>query len=178
MNTDVNRLHVYTGDGKGKTTAATGLALRSAGHGNRVLAAQFMKKGNSGELNALRRFENVCVMTAKPIQGFTFRMSEEEKQTARGEQTAFALEVIEKIKQWKPQTVILDEMGIAAYLGLADEDSCRALAEAALESGETVVTGRSVPAWLTEKADYLSRITAEKHPFITEKLPARKGVEW
>ena len=62
----MNRLHVYTGEGKGKTTAAMGLALRSLGHGNRVLVAQFMKKGNSGELAALRTFENALIITAEP----------------------------------------------------------------------------------------------------------------
>ena len=69
----MNKLHVYTGPGKGKTTAAMGLALRSLGHGNAVLVAQFMKRANSGELAALRRL-NACVLTAPPISGFTFRM--------------------------------------------------------------------------------------------------------
>ena len=79
----MNKLHVYTGDGKGKTTAAMGLALRSLGHGNTVLVAQFMKKGNSGELAALRRFENATVMTAEPIRGFTFQMDDAQKETVQ-----------------------------------------------------------------------------------------------
>ena len=174
----MNKLHVYTGDGKGMTTAAMGLALRAAGHGRRVLVAQFMKKGNSGELIALERFENVRVMTARPIQGFTSRMDENQKQTVCEEQTAFALETDEAITQWQPETVILDELGIALALDMADEDSCRKLISDALSSGETVITGRNVPEWLAQKADYLSRIVMEKHPYVTEKLPARKGVEW
>ena len=174
----MNKLHVYTGEGKGKTTAAMGLALRAAGHGRRVLVAQFMKRGNSGELIALGKFENVRVMTAKPIKGFTSRMDAAEKQAARMEQTAFALEAEEAISKWQPETVILDELGMALSLSMADEDSCRRLIESALSSGETVITGRHVPEWLLQKADYLSRIAAEKHPYITEKLPARKGVEW
>ena len=174
----MNKLHVYTGNGKGKTTAAMGLALRSAGHGNKVLVAQFMKRGNSGELKAFGRFDNVRVMAANPIKGFTSRLSPEDRSSARADQTAFAEEAASQIDLWQPETVILDELGIALALDMVDEEGARKLIDKALSSGETVVTGRAVPEWLTVKADYLSRITAEKHPYATEKLPARKGVEW
>ena len=172
----MNKLHVYTGDGK--TTAAMGLALRSAGHGNRVLVAQFMKRGDSGELAALGKLDNVRVMAAKPIKGFTSSMNEEEKLLSRADQTAFAKGVEEIINKWRPNAVILDELGIAMALDMVDEAAGKELVDKALLSGETVITGRRVPDWLLEKADYLSRITAEKHPYITEKLLARKGVEW
>ncbi len=174
----MNKLHVYTGEGKGKTTASMGLALRGAGHGRRVLVAQFMKKGNSGELAALRQLACVSVMTAPPIKGFTFRLNGEEKAAARAEQTGFAEEVMQKILSWQPETVVLDELGMALALDMADEKTGRALIECALQSGETCVTGRMVPKWLEEMADYLSLILAQKHPYINEKLPARKGVEW
>ena len=178
MSSSLNRLHVYTGEGKGKTTAAMGLALRAAGHGGRVLVAQFLKKGNSGELIALGRLDNVCVMTAKPVKSLTSRMNETEKRETREEQTGFARAVDEKIRAWQPGMVILDELGITLALDMAEEDVCRRLIDDALASGETAVTGRHVPEWLMEKADYLSRIVAEKHPYISERLPARKGVEW
>ena len=174
----MNKLHVYTGDGKGKTTAAMGLALRSLGHGNRVLIAQFMKRGNSGELKALGTFENARVMTAPPISGFTFRMTEEEKAAARAAQTAFAREAARAVKDFQPQTVILDELGMALSLGMVEKEAADALIEGALAHGETAVTGRTVPDELRERADYVSRIVAEKHPYETEKLAARKGVEW
>ncbi len=173
-----NKLHVYTGEGKGKTTAAMGLALRSLGHGNRVLVAQFMKKGNSGELAALRTFANAAVMVAEPIRGFTFRMSGEELDSTREKQTAFAREAAGAVAALRPDTVVLDELGMALSLDLVSEEAARSLIDAALASGETVVTGRNAPAWLLEKADYLSRIAAERHPYATEKLGARKGVEW
>ncbi|MBQ8955309.1 MAG: cob(I)yrinic acid a,c-diamide adenosyltransferase [Clostridia bacterium] len=174
----MNKLHVYTGEGKGKTTAAMGLALRSLGHGNAALVAQFMKKGNSGELIALRRFENAAVMTAPPIQGFTFRMDEAQKALTRRQQTEFAQAVIEQIAALRPATVVLDELGVALTSGMLEEDTARRLLDAALDSGETVATGRTVPQWLEERADYLSRVMAEKHPYASEGLPARKGVEW
>ena len=174
----MNRLHVYTGDGKGKTTAAMGLALRSLGHGQRVLVAQFMKNGNSGELIALASFPCARVLLAPPIGDFTFRMDSAQKARARAEQTAFAEKLADLIGQMKPNTVILDEMGAALECGMLDEDTSRRALDAALEVGETVVTGYSVPGWLCARADYVSRICAVRHPFETEGLPARKGVEW
>ena len=172
-----NKLHLYTGDGKGKTTAAMGLALRSLGHGNAVLVAQFMKTGNSGELTALRRL-GATVMTAEPVKGFTFRMDEAQKALTRAQQTAFARETIDAIRREKPAAIVLDELAVAISSGMLEEDAARTLIMAALESGETVVTGRNAPAWLEEAADYLSRIRAEKHPYATEGLSAREGVEW
>lgn len=173
----MNKLHVYTGPGKGKTTAAMGLALRSLGHGNAVLVAQFMKRANSGELAALRKL-NACVLTAPPISGFTFRMDTETQVKTAAEQTALIPEILRKIAEIAPKTIILDELGIALTTGMVAREDAEKLIDAALISGETAVTGRNVPDWLLERADYVSRIQADKHPYATEKLPARKGVEW
>lgn len=173
----MNKLHVYTGPGKGKTTAAMGLALRSLGHGNAVLVAQFMKRANSGELAALRKL-NACVITAPPISGFTFRMDAETQVKTAAEQTALIPEILRKIAEIAPKTIVLDELGIALTTGMVAREDAEKLIDVALISGETAVTGRNVPDWLLERADYVSRIQADKHPYATEKLPARKGVEW
>lgn len=174
----MNCLHVYTGDGKGKTTAAMGLALRSAGHGRCVIVAQFMKKGNSGELKAFSALSNVTVMTAAPISGFTSRMSDEERDGARKEQTDFAMELTERIAQINPAMVILDELGIAICSNMVDEQTAKELLETSLSCAETAVTGRYVPDWLIDRADYVSVINARKHPYAAKGLAARKGVEW
>ena len=174
----MNKLHVYTGDGKGKTTASMGLALRSLGHGNTVLVAQFMKTGNSGELIALQQFPRATVMVAPPVRGFTFAMTEEEKALTARQQSDFVCEVADKISQIKPQTIILDELAIAIATNMVSAEQAQQLLDLALQYGETVVTGRMVPDWLIDKADYVSRIQAQKHPYESEKLPARKGVEW
>lgn len=173
----MNKLHVYTGPGKGKTTAAMGLALRSLGHGNAALVAQFMKRANSGELAALRKL-NACVLTAPPISGFTFRMDAETQVKTAAEQTALIPEILRKIAEIAPKTIVLDELGIALTTGMVAREDAEKLIDVALISGETAVTGRNVPDWLLERADYVSRIQADKHPYATEKLPARKGVEW
>lgn len=173
-----HRLHLYTGEGKGKTTAAMGLALRALGHGQRVLIAQFMKDGRTGELAALRQVRGVEVFPAKPMSGFTFRMSAAQLEQTRLEQTEQAAQLTTLIADTHPQMVILDELAMAISLGLVGEQEARALLEASLACAETVVTGRSSPDWLREKSDYVSVIKAEKHPYETEGLPAREGVEW
>ena len=174
----MNNLHVYTGEGKGKTTAAMGLALRSLGHGNRVLIAQFMKNGISGELKALEQLPNATVRTAPPIKGFVTRLSDGDRQAAADEQRCFADSLISLIEEIKPQTVILDELNVALNLGMLGEETALRLIDCAMKYGETAATGRGAPDWLIEKADYVSRIEAQKHPYNTRKQPARKGVEW
>ena len=174
-----NKLHLYTGDGKGKTTAAMGLALRAAGHGFSVLVAQFMKKGNSGELKAFERFENVRVRLAPPISGFTFRMTEQQRDSARREQTDFAYRLINcELNESKPRMIVLDELAVAVSTGMVSEEDARALIAASLSFGETAVTGRGAPQWLIEISDYVSRIEAVKHPLSSQGLAAREGVEW
>jgi len=82
----MNLLHVYTGDGKGKTTAAVRLAIRAAGHGLRVLFAQFMKDGTSGEVSVLRSVPGITVADVTPLRGFTFTMTPDQLAQAKIEQ--------------------------------------------------------------------------------------------
>lgn len=174
----IHELHVYWGDGKGKTTAAMGLALRALGHGQKVLITQFMKNGDSGELKAFQSLPGAIVITAPPMNGFTFQMSHEELQLTRERQNAFAKEACGIITEEKPQTIILDELAIALTTGMVEESAARALMEVSLLHGETAVTGYSAPDWLLNMADYESQIVMRKHPCETERLPAREGVEW
>lgn len=174
----MNKLHLYTGDGKGKTTAAMGLALRCLGHGGRVLVGQFVKDGTSGELLALRQISGVTVMPCSPMEGFATRMAEDDRIAAAQAQTEYAHALICVVEEVCPDCVILDELAMAMVLGMVPEDAAQALIEAALRHGETVVTGYAAPAWLHDRADYVTRMSAEKHPYKEEKLPARRGVEW
>ena len=173
-----HKLHLYTGEGKGKTTAAMGLALRALGHGQRVLIAQFMKDGRSGELTALAQLPGATVFPAKPISGFTFRMTSEQLAQTRQEQTLQAETLAVLIRETQPQTVILDELGQALASGLVDESIARDLLTCSLACAETICTGRRAPVWLIDMSHYVSVIAAEKHPFKTEGLTAREGVEW
>ena len=140
-----NKLHVYTGNGKGKTTAAMGLAVRSAGHGRRVLIAQFLKDGRSGELNAFKMLPSVEVYPMKPVSGFVFAMSEEEKRQTEKEQRAQALALRTHIEQSRPELIVLDELNVALSTGMLDRETADALLETALQCGDTVATGRNAP---------------------------------
>lgn len=174
----MNRLHLYTGDGKGKTTAAFGCAFRCLGHGRRVLAAQFVKDGSSGELAALRRFPEARVFLPEPMRGFTFQMADAELAAVRAEQTRYARALPAVIAEFRPELIVLDELATAISLRLLDEAAARGLVDASLAAGETLVTGQGAPDWLRERADYISRIECERHPYGTEGLPAREGIEW
>lgn len=174
----MNKLHLYIGDGKGKTTAAMGLALRCLGHGGRALVGQFVKDGRSGELTALAQLPGALVTPCPPMEGFVAHMSEAEHTAARCAQTDYAHALCQQVKTFRPDCVILDELAMALFLGMIPEDAARRLISTALAHGETVVTGYFAPAWLREMADYITCMQAEKHPYQTENLTARKGVEW
>lgn len=171
-------LHVYTGTGKGKTTAAMGLALRAAGHEQRVLIVQWMKDGTSGELSALRLLPTVTVYPALPMRQFTYQMDEETLTKTRIEQTAQVLAVTKLVLSSTPQLMIFDELAAALSTGLVKEDAVRSLIVTALQYGEVVITGYEAPAWLVDQADYVSNMQAVRHPYQTEGLSAREGVEW
>ena len=174
----MGKLHVYTGDGKGKTTAAMGLALRSLGHGRRVLIAQFLKDGRSGELAALRTFERATVYPAKPISGFVFAMTAAQKEEAAKQQNAQAADIQSEAERLCPALTVLDELNVALACGMVTRENAERLIDAALAFGDVVSTGRNAPDWLRERADYVSEIEAKKHPFDTEKLAAREGIEY
>ena len=170
------KLHVYTGDGKGKTTAAMGLALRSLGHGRRVLIAQFLKDGRSGELAALKTFERATVYPAKPISGFVFAMTAAQKEEAAKQQNTQAADIQSEAERLCPALTVLDELNVALACGMVTRENAERLIDAALAFGDVVSTGRNAPEWLREKADYVSEIIARKHPFQTEKLAASMAV--
>lgn len=176
-NMSENRLHLYTGDGKGKTTASFGLALRALGHGKRVMIAQFLKSGTSGELDGAKTFENAFVVKVPATEKFTYQMTKEELEEEKARQKAEVYFLIDKIDELRPETIILDELAVCAGIGLISEDDMWKLINKALSFGETVVTGRYAPESLLEKADYVSEIVKRKHPF-DKGIPARKGVEW
>lgn len=170
-------LHLYTGEGKGKTSAAMGLALRMLGHGKKVVIAQFMKDGTSGEIKALTSFENVLHFEGGRMKGFAFRMTPSQLEAMQEEQGAAARELTSLIGREQPDLTILDELCVALAMNLVKKDDAYALIDAALQTGEVAVTGRYATEEMIAKADYVSRLDAVKHPF-DEGQPARKGVEF
>ena len=161
-------IQIYCGPGKGKTSAAVGAAVRAAGHGMRVLFLQFLKDGDSGEMEVLRRLPEVTVkVPSVPFQLFTA--------PSPALKTACAALLAEPAEEYA--MVVLDEGITAVELGALEERPLLALLKKDGDRREWVLTGRTPSPALLEAADYISRIQAERHPY-DRGIPARKGIEF
>lgn len=169
-------IHIYTGEGKGKTTAAIGLAIRAKSRGLRVLLAQFMKGiTNIGEINILK---NISVTTKKfpKIRSPYFYPDINRKQLKKDVNEA--LGYIKKImKDGKFDMIILDEFNCLLSEGLLTEDKAVDLISHKPEHLELVLTGRGATKRLIQTADYVTEMKPIKHPF-SKGIKARKGIEY
>jgi cob(I)alamin adenosyltransferase len=168
-------LIVFTGTGKGKTTAALGMALRAAGHGMRVLILQFIKGGwRYGELDALERFPEIEIRTLGT--GFTWKkenLEEDRVLAQQGWEIAAGV-----LAQGDVDLLILDELNIVMAYGLLPlEPVLRVLQERAPEL-HVVVTGRNAPPELLDLADLVTEMRQVKHPYHDQGIVAQKGVEF
>ena len=175
---DKGLTHVYFGDGKGKTTAALGLALRAAGCGKNVVVVQFLKNWKCGELNSLALLPNVSVFRGKP-PGNTFvrDMSDKEKNELKGAHDKSLSSAIELLKNEQCDLLVLDEAIDAYKLGVLDAALFEGLLNKKPEALELVVTGHNPDAELLEQADYVTEMVKHKHPY-DDKIAARRGVEF
>ncbi|MDM8240175.1 cob(I)yrinic acid a,c-diamide adenosyltransferase [Pseudoflavonifractor phocaeensis] len=166
-------LHLYCGNGKGKTTAAMGLALRAAGRGKRVVIAQFLKGANSGERFALAQLPQVTLLPVPDAVIFSFRMTEEER---RAEARRYQ-DLLAQIRREAPGCflLVLDEACAAVNTGLLPLEDLLACLDS-LEC-EVVLTGRDPAPQLVERADYITSMEAVRHPF-EQGISARKGIEF
>lgn len=164
-------LHLYWGNGKGKTTAAMGLALRALGHGRRVVIVQFLKDGTSGEIAPLRTAG--AAVYACPNAKFTWLMDEADKAAAR-EASARALgqALAEPF-----DLLVLDEACAALKSSILDEALLRRAVAFAKNGREVVLTGRDPAPWLQDAADYSTEMRAHRHPYA-DGVAAREGVEY
>ncbi len=161
-------IHLYYGDGKGKTTAAVGLTVRAAGREMRVLFAQ---------LRILEQLKQVSILRCEGVRKFTFQMDASELQQTRDVQNRMLQEIIYRVGQGRGyDLLILDEAINAVSTGTLDEALLRAFVEQKPEPLELVLTGRNPPGWLIGRADYLSEICSRKHPY-EQGIPARTGIE-
>ncbi len=168
-------IHIYCGDGKGKTTASAGLAVRARGRGLNVLLTQFLKSGTSGELEPLRSL-GVEIISGSYSQKFVFMMNDEEKAETRRlcesqfhEATARSREGIDLL--------ILDEVMGAIATGMLEEQEVIGFLQAKPPNLEVVLTGRDPSQALIDLADYVSEVVMRKHPYETSGLIGRVGIE-
>ena len=170
-------VHVYTGAGKGKTTAALGLLLRAAGRGIPAVLVQFLKGGQSGELAALERLPGVTVLRGKAGSAFAAAMSPEDRAATRALHDSSLREAVRLARSGACGLLVLDEVMAALKHGLLDEGRPRQLLAQPPAGVELVLTGRDAPDWLLERADYITEMGKLRHPYDRGSA-AREGIEY
>lgn len=169
-------IHVYTGNGKGKTTAALGLALRAAGWGKRTYIAQFMKKTQYGELISIAKHLNDFIT----IQQFGVPEFHHTGGKVTDEEKNAAMQGIEAVKnvieKKKYDIIILDEANILAYFKIIDIRYLLDIIDNKPENVELVLTGRNAPQEFIDRADLVTEMKEVKH-YFTQNVPARIGIE-
>lgn len=167
-------VHIYFGDGKGKTTAALGLALRALGDGLRVCVCQFLKGADSGEVEALRRFERAVLLRAGGCSDrFLWQMDEEERAAYLARQR----ELLARALAVDADVYVLDEAIDAAQAGAFSIEALLRQAEALRGRGEVILTGHEAPDALLDRADYITRMQKLRHPY-DHGTSARRGIEY
>lgn len=170
-------VHLYCGEGKGKTTAAVGLTVRCAGRGGKVVFAQFLKDGTSGECRVLAKLPEVTLLAANPVGKFSFRMTDEEKrQTAEALSRTFAAAAGFAVRE-QARLLVLDEVCAAISCGFLDEKTVTDFLETRPDALEVVLTGRNPSENLRAHADYITEMTMRRHPY-EKGIAAREGIEF
>ncbi len=194
MALQVGLVEVYTGNGKGKTTAALGLALRAIGRGNRVLFVQFMKKGDFGEHLAAKALQPQLLFMQFGKPTFLAKRSEltEERKSALGNPEVFEEtppedyvqltrdgfeRAREEVISGRWDLVVLDEINVAIHMGLLDKREVLNLIREKPKGVELVLTGRYADPEVIAAADLVTEMVEVKHPF-QRGIKGRKGIEF
>jgi cob(I)alamin adenosyltransferase len=169
-------VQIYTGNGKGKTTAAFGLAIRAVGHGFRVYIIQFMKgQDNYGELEGLKRLRPECQLEHFGGQGWVYKGELQEEHIQEARKGFLRAKEIVYSGEW--DIVILDEIVNALWFELISESEVLELLRKKPNHVELVLTGRNASQSLIEKADLVTEMNQKKHPFELG-IMARQGIEY
>ena len=169
-------VHIYFGDGKGKTTTGMGLCVRAAGYGYRVLIYQFMKNNKTSERNILEKIENVSIVNGLDQEKFSFQMTPEEKAEARKFYEEEFKRITQKAEKEQYDVLFMDETIYTVSAGLLDEQLVLKFLREKREDLEVILTGNTPSEDMIQLADYVSEIRMIKHPY-QKGQPARKGIE-
>ncbi len=177
-------VHLYYGDGKGKTSAAAGMCIRALGCGVPVIFAQFLKDGSSGETKFLEKTAGVKVMHTPHFFGFYKSMSEEEKDTTASESRELLENILKNAEDLKKTQekadisllIVLDEILTAVDRDIFSEKELVEMIRDMPDDIEVVLTGKSASASLLKEADYASEIKKAAHPY-EKGVKARYGIE-
>jgi len=166
--------YLYTGTGGGKTTNALGLALRSVGHGHKVVIIQFMKWWkNTGEYKIRKKLEPYYEIYQFGRKGWIGLSNlEEEDKTLAKRGLEFAKKIV---KERKPHLLVLDEINLAVHCKLLDSSEVLDLLDNIPKKTDVVLTGRHAPKELMDRADFVNEVRDIKHP---KEIPTTKGIQY
>ena len=166
--------YLYTGTGGGKTTNALGLALRSVGHGHKVVIIQFMKWWkNTGEYKIRKKLEPYYEIYQFGRKGWIGLSNlEEEDKTLAKRGLEFAKKIV---KERKPHLLVLDEINLAVHCKLLDSSEVLDLLDNIPKKTDVVLTGRHAPKELMDRADFVNEVIDIKHP---KEIPTTKGIQY
>ena len=197
-------VHIYCGDGKGKTSAACGLAVRMAGRGNHVVIARFLKTDDSGEVETLKQISNIHIIPCEKEFGFIFAMDDETKKEAAEFNTELFQKAVQTTLEWckgnacsvqdestdqvesdgqdkcaaqSQCLLVLDEIMAAVNFHMVPEALVLEFLKNKPENLEVVLTGRDPSEQMQEMADYISEVKKVRHPF-EKGISARIGIEY
>ena len=167
-------VQVYTGNGKGKTTAAMGLAIRAAGQGLNVKIVQFLKGRDTGELHIISRIDNIELLRASDSKAFFYMLSDEEKAAMR----VRVCDVLKIVDTWldKADLLIMDEAMAALSCGILTLPELLHIIDRRGRT-EVVLTGRDAPEEIINRADLVTEMCEVKH-YMDNGVAARKGIEY
>lgn len=170
-------IHLYYGGGKGKTTAAIGLAVRAAGAGLRVLFVQFLKGSGSGERAALKEIKNITLTPCPLNVPFTFQMKPEELTRFTEDYNVLFEKAVSKESLDRYDMVVLDEVFSLVDCGMLPGERLLSFLRNAPKHAEIVLTGHDVRKDFIGLCDYASEINKISHPY-DKGMAARRGIEY
>jgi cob(I)alamin adenosyltransferase len=171
-------VHIYTGDGKGKTTAAIGLGIRACGRGKKVLLVQFLKGAQTGEIFTIEKLKpDFEYYRNEEIKKFLWNMSQEELEEMKENVEDMFQYAVKEAMTGRRDLIILDEIMASITSGFIAPDEVINFVKSKPAELELVMTGRNAPPELIQLADYVSEIKAVKHP-LAMGITAREGIEF
>lgn len=168
-------IHIYCGDGKGKTTASVGLAVRMAGFGGKVLFGQFFKDGSSSEIVSLKQLSGIEARHCVTIPGRFIRLTPQQRDVVSADYTEYLRRLLLDAPGY--DLLVLDEVISACNHGTVPEELLLSFLDRCPENTEVVLTGRNPSAALQARADYITEMKKIRHPF-DRGITAREGIEF
>ena len=170
-------IHLYTGDGKGKTTAAIGIAVRAAGAGMKVVFAQFMKGRDTSELKSLSRVDGITIIRNCEDLGWFNNEDTEQAKKYTDIHNKLLGEIETLVMNGQCDMLILDEVTYPYNLGIIDKERLVNLLADSPEEMEIVMTGRDADQFLCDCADYVTEMRKVRHPYDLG-INGRLGIEF